>query len=152
MLPKLTYNHLKLCCHHRYAFHYRLNHDCHISPYITCHMSRNSTQIPVSTEDLPTSSLLHAFCRPPATLPVTLEVLNSIDQENIHKGLLNTALNVCSVLCKGKTTTTCLRHLHFKNMLPAPLKPALMILSNPMALVGLITITLSTAGRNSRYK
>lgn len=36
VLPKLNYNHLKLCCHHRYAFHYRLTHDCHISPYITC--------------------------------------------------------------------------------------------------------------------
>lgn len=111
-------------------------------------MSRNSTQIPVSTEDLPTSSLLRACCRPPATVPVTLEVLNSIDQD-IHKGLLNTALNVYSALCKGKTTTTCLRHLHLKNMLPAPLKPPLMILSNPMTLVGLITITLSAVGRNS---
>lgn len=121
----------------------------HISPV---NMSRNSTQIPVSTEDLPTSSLLRAFCRHPATVPVTLEVLNSIDQEDIHEGLLNPALNVYSVPCKGKTTTTCLRYLHLKNMLPAPLKPALMILSNPMTLVALITITLSTVGRNSRYK
>lgn len=110
---------------------------------ITCHTSRNSTQILLSAEHLPTSSLLRAFRRPPATIPVTLEVLNSIDQEDIHKLLLNTALNVCSVLREGKTTTTLVRCSHSKSMLPVPPKPALTVLSNPMTSVGLTTTTPS---------